>query len=210
MKTAGNCDAQVLVRYLDEDLDLPERREVDAHLDGCQACRRELAQLRGVLAAADLSAPSPPSLDSLGPDAMVHRVRRAVRERPERSWRGTWPTALASGVVSAAALLVVLIGTDRLSLPGTGLEAGVSPAAVAAVSDVVQSADAGQPEAVYLESAGAGDFEDDFSWEEAQSEEAFAANIDEFLMSTASEAELLAEMEALALEEELLALLVEY
>ena len=42
------CDQPALSRYLDGDLTLPARRELENHLAGCDVCRRELAELRMV------------------------------------------------------------------------------------------------------------------------------------------------------------------
>lgn len=42
------CDQATLSRYLDGDLTLPARRDLEHHLAGCDACRRDLAELRMV------------------------------------------------------------------------------------------------------------------------------------------------------------------
>jgi anti-sigma factor RsiW len=61
----------LLGAYVLDAVDQPERAAVEAHLEGCAACRRELAQLRE--AAAML--PSPPR----PPDELWKRIAEEVR-----------------------------------------------------------------------------------------------------------------------------------
>jgi hypothetical protein len=52
-----------LSAYIDDELDLPDRAAVDAHLGGCLACRTTLAELRAVVARAASLEDSAPGRD---------------------------------------------------------------------------------------------------------------------------------------------------
>lgn len=61
-----------IYRYLDEELDPLERRRFEKHLAGCPACRRDLAQIRGLFAVLEgvQDAPAPAGL----PDEVLARL----------------------------------------------------------------------------------------------------------------------------------------
>jgi hypothetical protein len=73
-----NCEEarESLSAYLDEALAPEERSLVDAHLEGCAACRRELAALRGTVALLQRVEPA------RAPVGFVDRVVAAARPRP--------------------------------------------------------------------------------------------------------------------------------
>ena len=72
------CDEtrETLSAYLDEALAPDERRRVDAHLEGCAECRRELEALRGTVALLQRVEPA------RAPVGFVDRVVAAARPRP--------------------------------------------------------------------------------------------------------------------------------
>lgn len=72
------CDEtrETLSAYLDEALAPDERSLVDAHLEGCAECRRELAALRGTVALLQRVEPA------RAPVGFVDRVVAAARPRP--------------------------------------------------------------------------------------------------------------------------------
>lgn len=72
------CDEtrDLLSAYLDEGVDPDERSRVDAHLEGCAECRRELEALRGTVALLHRVEPVQ------APVGFVDRVMVAARPRP--------------------------------------------------------------------------------------------------------------------------------
>lgn len=94
-----------LVAYLDGELTVGERAELENHLKKCPGCRKELAGLRSTLELVRLDAPP-----------RFAGVKWAVPGRsPVRWWRWLWIPGLA-----AAAVLVAILGGDFLS--GSGPE----------------------------------------------------------------------------------------
>ncbi|MET3804925.1 hypothetical protein ABIB25_001921 [Nakamurella sp. UYEF19] len=94
---------EMLGYYVTGKLDEPERLSLQAHLDGCAACRAEVAELRGTVRKLDLvdvaridSEPSPPP--GLGEDVIRHvRAAQSVR-RPRRST----PLLIAAAIAALA------------------------------------------------------------------------------------------------------------
>ena len=76
---AGDGVRERLSAYLDGELTAEERREVAAHLEGCEECRRELALLKRLDAAlGSLDAPAPARLAERVLDRLQPRRRRYV------------------------------------------------------------------------------------------------------------------------------------
>jgi hypothetical protein len=110
-----------------------ERREFEAHLDGCRQCSRavrDLAGLPGLLGRIgpevfEQSEPEPV------PETLLPRLSRAVRRRQQRR---TWLTA---GIAAAAAVAVTTGGVLALDNPSTTPTSGnhspsvVQPSSVA-------------------------------------------------------------------------------
>jgi anti-sigma factor RsiW len=120
----GCSGAKRLTAYHDDELSPEERREVEAHLARCEACARELAELRalsGVLAGAK---------EPVVPDGMVGRVRG----RLERAAQPEIVRLCRRVALAAAAVLVVCAAW--LWQSGDGAAPGAAPAAweVAAVT----------------------------------------------------------------------------
>src|SRR5215470_20045058 len=88
----------LLGAHLDHELDARAAQELEAHLEGCAACRAELADLRalGEAARAHLSRFEPPA-------AFEARAARAIRPPPRR--RAVWAGAGAALAVAAALVL---------------------------------------------------------------------------------------------------------
>ena len=167
--------AAALAAMVDEALEPGDRRRVDAHLAGCEACREHLADLQAIRTLAA-------SLEPIEPPARVwHDVRRRVaaegrRPRVAVRWWSRWPfggagsirapglwsrwsvggTALAgaAGIV----LAVVLAGNpDRVRSPASDMPGGTvpptaagglepfEPAYVSAIRDLEQLAGARPP-----------------------------------------------------------------
>ena len=103
-----------------------ERREYEAHLDGCEQCSRavrDLAGLPGLLGRIgedvfELPLPEPV------PETLLPRLSRAVRRHQQRR---TWLTA---GIAAAAAVAITAGGVLALDRPDTTPEAVQKPAVV--------------------------------------------------------------------------------
>lgn len=102
MTTRFDCDDKdTLVSYLYGEVGLEARRAVDAHLERCAACARELQELRGTRAT--LAAWVPPDAE------LGFRIIREPAAPAARRWWQTpaWaPAALAAGLVLALAASV--------------------------------------------------------------------------------------------------------
>ena len=140
-----------LSAYVDGDLEPKERERIEAHLEACAACRRQLWQLRQTLNLIR-SLPEeepPPSLRA----AVMSRVRQEAERREERpmpAWtrwwygarRRSWSLAVAAVVLMLAVGYVLQNRGDGPLLPGAGQ---------AAVGAEVTSSDGGasssQPQA---------------------------------------------------------------
>jgi hypothetical protein len=98
-----------LSEYLDDDLAERERRELEAHLESCPACRVALDELRLVLAEARKLEPSAPPTDLWPGIAARMGERRPARSAPAwREWRMS--LSLPQAAAAAAALVVISVG----------------------------------------------------------------------------------------------------
>jgi anti-sigma factor (TIGR02949 family) len=97
MTMAGDGVRERLSAYLDGELTAEERREVAAHLEGCEECRRELALLKRLDAALG-------SLDAPAPARLAERVLDRLQPRRRYVWQSL---ALAASLI----LGIVLGGT---------------------------------------------------------------------------------------------------
>jgi len=93
------CDKELLVSYLYDELQGPERQAFEQHVEACSACSGELRALRGTRTHLSSWAP-------VEPDLSFEIVRRP-EARPSRlhwtSSRGAWGLAAAAVLVLAAA-----------------------------------------------------------------------------------------------------------
>jgi hypothetical protein len=98
-------DTDRLSEYLDDELTLPERAEVAAHLEACAECAAVLRDLRAVKArAAALPGSVPPAADPW--PAVAARMATAPRAGRVLPWR----VSLTLPQLAAAAALVLAIG----------------------------------------------------------------------------------------------------
>ncbi len=88
-------------------LDGRERAALRDHLAGCEACRRDLAELAEVVDALSLAAPAVEP-----PVGFESRVLRRVSTRVSRAWR---PVAIASMAAALALGLVIGVGTGSVA-----------------------------------------------------------------------------------------------
>jgi putative zinc finger protein len=131
---------ELLAEYVDGSLEQDERARVDAHLEGCEQCRDEVAaavRARGVLVAL----PEVDLPEGFRADRRARRVRPAPRHGRVRR------TAVAAGAVAASIAAVVgvavLIGHNGGASPTAAPEAGSAagghvPAAVGTAYDAAR------------------------------------------------------------------------
>jgi len=103
----------------------PERREAEAHLATCEACRDELATLRLTL----------DTLSTLREEEVPRRIAFVSDKVFEpRWWQALWSPAFASACVVAGAILVHGFSQPPASVPQAQIDAAVNKA-VAHVQD---------------------------------------------------------------------------
>ena len=211
VNTTDQCDLDTLIQYLDDDLSPERRQKVDGHLQVCTSCRGELTDLQGVVGLTQRL--ETPGMDRFQTEALVYRVRRGVRQRYTRvGGRDTWAAALGSAAAGALALFLVLVAFERISPAGESASrrglSMVSPKASLRGADApVVGGSAAESRMIIAEDTS-GIEVDPMSESDVETAE-LISDIDEFLMDTASDEELLAQM-SLIEEEALLALLAEY
>lgn len=140
-----NCPEARLEEYFDGELGPDERREVEAHLGVCAACRgevEELRQLEGLLRRVPAAGRSPDA------DRFLEGVRR--HSRPRRAWFAA-AAAVLLGVVS-----VTLVARPRVNVreelgryaqsPSDAVEERIRSAGTRAVEVLRASADAKGPD----------------------------------------------------------------
>jgi anti-sigma factor RsiW len=133
--TSGGCPYELWDgSYVLGSLSPADRREFEAHLDGCEQCSvavRDLAGLPGLLSRIgpevfDEAAPEPV------PETLLPRLSRAVRRQQQRR---TWLTA---GIAAAAAVAITAGGVLALDRPSSTPTAGTgNPPVVLATSQVM-------------------------------------------------------------------------
>jgi anti-sigma factor RsiW len=111
-----NCLSEGVLRaYLDRELHVSERAEIEAHLQNCERCRersRAISTLAGRVDAQLLSLDVLPNAAAENPEVALARfkARHDVREEQvsfiarvfAKRWRPAWVTALAAAVVLAS------------------------------------------------------------------------------------------------------------
>jgi hypothetical protein len=146
MKTRRDCREwrQLLGAYALERLEGDERIGLEAHLDGCAACRAELAALRPVaqmLPCADPerfeSAPVPPADLGQRIAATIEGEKERLRRRRQRRRFGGLALGGAAAALAAAVLLLFVLGGEEAgperevrfaSLPaGVAIDATLEP-----------------------------------------------------------------------------------
>jgi len=140
----NHSDVQArMADYLEGDLSLAKRALFDAHLDSCELCAAELAEMRRTITALrSLPSPEPP------PD-LVDKVMRRIRAgEGKTSWLdhvGGWLSELASPRIAipatalAAAVAVALVTGDlQLDLPGIAAQQRSSQQAAPPAPDTAE------------------------------------------------------------------------
>ncbi len=200
---ASACDEQALLEYLDGSLPVHRRALVESHVERCEVCRRHLAGFEQTLATT--AAVPVPAMDAFVFSGFGARVRRRIEEYSgRRSWARRWSPALSGAIAGAATVLLLLAGSERISLvePGqpaaSGLSAdqdGSESAGSSALEEFLATVLLLYEDEVYggevLVVAGPSDLDSEVS---------------EYLLDTASEAELLEQMQLLVEGEHLYAL----
>ena len=107
------CDKELLVSYLYDELEGPERQAFEAHVGSCPSCSSEIESLRGTRVRLSSWTPIEPDLD--------FQIVRRRESRPSLRWtssRGAWGLAAAAVLVLAAAAGVANVevrsGSDGL------------------------------------------------------------------------------------------------
>lgn len=160
---ATACDnvRDQLSAYLDGELAENERREVHAHLDGCAACREELAELRSMIDTlrALPRVPAPPEL--------AGRVRAAIEREGSTSnvvrvMRWAFPESQGQRMLAAAALVglatLVGLGVAVYGPAGPPRSSPVVPQRADAAARVAESAAAPEEKSERLKRASEGGF----------------------------------------------------
>ena len=205
---AAACDEQALIEFVDGSLPVHRRPLVESHLERCQACRRSLAGFEQTLAMT--SAVPVPAMDPFVSSGFGARVRRRIEEHVGwRSWGRRWSPAFSGAVAGAAAVLLVLAASDRLSFVEPGLPAGTG---LVTEQDGEESPDSpGVDE--FLESATLwyGDEVQLYGWDfpAESSPPGLDSEVFRYLLETASESELFEQMQLLVEGEDLYALTAE-
>jgi hypothetical protein len=142
----GPHDVEALGAHAFGLLDDAEAGAVEAHVAGCDACRRELAELRATVIALD-EIPSEALLDGPpeGGDVLLARTLRRMREESGERPAGRWMFAAAAAVVAVGA---VLAGGITLGSAITSRDEPPSAAPTPAVSATppgTRQAEAGDP-----------------------------------------------------------------
>lgn len=135
---------RLLTPYLDERLGEAERREVDAHLESCAECTKELRLLRGAQAALRVqeAAQPPEGLSARVADAALASGRDEKEARGPSmleqltAWR--WPAAITAAAAAAAAIVLMI----NVGLPGRTPAPGANGAGDQ-VAGMVTTEDAG-------------------------------------------------------------------
>jgi anti-sigma factor RsiW len=133
-------ETELLGAYVLGVLDRGEQAAVQAHLDACASCRRELGDLRDMEAALG-EIPPEAFLDGPPPDGDL-LLRKTLEEVRVRSRRRFWRNRT---LVAAAALLVaaVALGAGTLIGRGTAPPAAVAPPTAAARTGSATDAETG-------------------------------------------------------------------
>lgn len=97
-----------LIAFVDERASATERRDVEAHLAGCAACRTRVEQFRSI---SNLLGEVPALEPSFGFDA---RVRQRVAAEPQRASWFAWFVPQARLALSAAMLVALTVWMVKL------------------------------------------------------------------------------------------------
>ena len=118
-------EPRLLGAYVLDVLDPDERREIEEHLAGCEACRAELADLEAVKSV----------LDELPPEALLHgppdadlvlqKTLRQIRAESSAQSRRGWSMAVAAAAIVVAGALGAGVAIGRGS--NASIQGGAQP-----------------------------------------------------------------------------------
>jgi hypothetical protein len=139
-KGEKKCRQEILVEYLDGNLEPVAERQLEGHILDCPACRQNIEVLTATLSLAD--AASTPESNLLYSSSFLYRVRQGIEERESTSGFFTWRTGLL-GALSLAAFFIWMFaradtlsdGEDILSLPFPEVQTLESQAEIAEIVD---------------------------------------------------------------------------
>ncbi|MGE4580320.1 MAG: anti-sigma factor [Desulfuromonadales bacterium] len=100
----GRCPEEELTLYYYGELEPDERRAIEKHLEGCAACRQQLAALEPLLGAL------PKPVIGLGTEEK-QRFSTQVMERLDRQQKRRFLPLFGGGLATAAAVLLLLLNT---------------------------------------------------------------------------------------------------
>jgi tetratricopeptide (TPR) repeat protein len=143
--------------YLDDELTVDDRRQIEAHLAACGDCRRTLEELRAVVARAGALPSRPPDVDlwpGIEPRLVIRQRVASFAMRVHRRFSFTLPQLVAAGlalmVMSAGGMWLISHGGRATSLPSVAADNDVVPAALSdphydeAIADLEQALQAGR------------------------------------------------------------------
>lgn len=105
-----HLDEDVLNEYLDDLLDAGQARTVEAHLEGCPACRQRLDMLRAVFQALD-DLPDEPLTRDLSAVILARLPATQAQPLPRARQSGTWLASWRLPVLQALAAILLLAAT---------------------------------------------------------------------------------------------------
>ncbi|MFC1525283.1 hypothetical protein ACFL6X_00555 [Candidatus Latescibacterota bacterium] len=189
--TIQSCaDQQTLVAFADGQLESTQSQALQAHIRVCSVCAQALRSVEQTLL---LTKESPvPELSLFQAESFAQRVRLGIRERYHRQpvwWQRPWTSLLAGaagGAVCAAIALGALTGEVTAA-------AGHPPEVAREMVDAEARTDGAAPPSASATQEG----------------EVWADAIDMYLIETATESELLANLEAVAYDDELMTALLD-
>ena len=121
---AADCRDELLLAYLEGELDSRQHRDVEEHLSRCSSCRQQLAGLAATLRCVDQG--PVPHRNPLYVRGLLYRVRRGIRARQDRTRRRRWGLSLAGAAGLLSTLALVFWTRSGHDLPAA-LTAGVVP-----------------------------------------------------------------------------------
>lgn len=133
MKMQCNDAGMLLIDYLDNQLQEPVRKSLEAHLANCENCSRELAEYKKIFQSIDSQAPEKPSLmlkenfnTMLQSEISILATTKIITPEPTKKPR---VIALPGMLMKVAASLLLLVGGAFLGIMFTRNSSGSSTGA---------------------------------------------------------------------------------
>ncbi|MBC8875566.1 MAG: zf-HC2 domain-containing protein [Planctomycetes bacterium] len=142
-----------LSRYLDGEVSVAEREDIERHLDGCNACQEALGQLRSVSATLDVL-PAPPDVPEGLAERIIGQATEITQEpAPILLFRDllTPPMRFAAAAVLVLGLgLGIVLSLDLNRALGSGQSRTVADASAVYGLDVLSDTPGGSLADAYL------------------------------------------------------------